>query len=126
MESKKLGIWMDHDHAHLIEFETQSLQTTTIPSNFKNESKEGHVTSGEEHALARHQRHQSEYFKALGRIIKNYQEVLLFGPTTAKVELLNTLTADKQFDKVNVQAQQGDKMTENQMHAFVKKHFSKN
>ena len=33
------------------------------------------------------QHEQSDYYKKLGETIKNYTEVLLFGPTDAKVEL---------------------------------------
>jgi hypothetical protein len=100
MKSKKLGIWMDHDHAHLVEFNQESLETKTIPSHFENESKENHVTNGEHHELARHAQHRAEYFKALGQVIKNYPEVLLFGPTTAKSKLFNTLFGDQQFSRI--------------------------
>jgi stalled ribosome rescue protein Dom34 len=37
------------------------------------------------------QHEQSDYYKKIGEAIKNYQEVLLFGPTNAKTELLNLL-----------------------------------
>ncbi len=43
------------------------------------------------------QQQQSEYYKTLGETIKNYDDVLLFGPTNAKVELLNILKADISF-----------------------------
>lgn len=126
MKPTKLGIWMDHDHAYLIEFVPESLQTRTIPSAFKHESKENHVTHGEDHDLARHNRHKSEYYKGLGDIIRNYQEVLLFGPTNAKTEFLNTLAGNQQFSRINIQIEQSDKMTKNQMQAFVRNHFLKN
>ena len=57
--------------------------------------------------------------------VKNYDEVILFGPTDAKVELFNILKADQHFDKIKIDIKQADKMTENQQHAFVKDHFSK-
>jgi hypothetical protein len=50
---------------------------------------------------------------------------LLFGPTDAKVELLNILKADLSFSKIKIETMQSDKMTENQEHAFVKDYFSK-
>jgi hypothetical protein len=125
MKSKKLGIWMDHDHAHLVEFDEENLETKTVPSHFENESRENHVTHGERHDLARHTQHRNEYFKALGQVIRNYPEVLLFGPTTAKSELLNILSGDHQFSRIRVQVAQADKMTENQMCEFVQHHFSK-
>ena len=66
-----------------------------------------------------------EYYKKLGEIIRKYEEVVLFGPTSAKVELYNMLQADHLFSKVKIEVQQADKMTENQQHAFVKNYFSK-
>lgn len=54
-----------------------------------------------------------------------YEEVLLFGPTEAKNELLNLLQADHHFDKINIEIRQANKMTENQQHAFVKEYFFK-
>ena len=71
------------------------------------------------------QHKQSEYYKQLGEAIKNYEEVILFGPTEAKVELYNVLRADHQFAKIRIEVEQTDKMTENQEHAFVKAYFSK-
>lgn len=58
-------------------------------------------------------------------MVKNYKEVLLFGPTDAKTELFNTLKSDHHFDKVKIDVKQSDKLTENQQHAFVQEHFAK-
>jgi hypothetical protein len=66
-----------------------------------------------------------EYYKKLGDIIRNYKEVVLFGPTDAKSELHNLLAANHLFVKVKITVRQTDKMTENQQHAFVRDYFSK-
>lgn len=63
--------------------------------------------------------------KTIGESIKEYDDVLLFGPTNAKIELLNILEADLSFSKIKIETRQADKMTENQEHAFVKDYFSK-
>ena len=73
----------------------------------------------------REQQKQSEYYKTLGETIKNFDEVMLFGPTDAKAELLNILKADNRFSKIKFESLQADKMTENQEQAYVKAHFSK-
>ena len=72
------------------------------------------------------QHEQSEYYKSIGEIIKNYDDVIIFGPTDAKTELFNLLKADHRFAKIKIEIKQADKMTENQQHAFVKEYFSKN
>jgi len=50
----------------------------------------------------------------LGGFIEDYDAVLLFGPTDAKVELFNLLKADKQFDKIKIETVPSEKMTGNQ------------
>lgn len=57
--------------------------------------------------------------------MKEYDDVLLFGPTDAKVELLHMLESDNSFSKIKIETRQADKMTENQEHAFAKDYFSK-
>ena len=40
------------------------------------------------------QQQQTAYFKQLADVIKNYDAVVLFGPTDAKAQLYNILKAD--------------------------------
>jgi hypothetical protein len=122
--SKKLGIWMDHSSAHLTEFKTDPTETKTIESKFTHEEKEQSITKSEILMHNKEQHQQSEYYKKLGAAILNYEEVILFGPTDAKVELFNLLKADHLFAKIKIEIKQTDKMTENQQHSFVREHFS--
>ncbi|MEO5602568.1 MAG: hypothetical protein ABIR06_16720 [Cyclobacteriaceae bacterium] len=123
--AKKLGIWMDHSTAHIIEFTAERAVGRTITSKFTHQVKE-HALSKNENLMHNSEQHQqTAYYKELGEIIKNYNEVILFGPTSAKAELLNKLRADHHFEKIQIETQQADKMTENQEHAFVKEYFSK-
>lgn len=121
----KLGIWMDHASANLMEFNPELIESKTIQSKFTHQDKEFALSKSEHIMHNKEQHQQAEYYKELGAIIKNYDEVVLFGPTDAKVELLNTLKSDMHFSDVKIEVKQADKMTENQQHAFVKEHFSK-
>jgi len=123
--AKKLGIWMDHQSAHLTEFTTDPLETKTISSKFTHAVKELSLHQGENGMHSKEQHEQAEYYKTLGEIIKHYESVLLFGPTDAKAELFNILKADHLFSKIKIEVKQADKMTEDQQHAFVKEYFSK-
>ena len=123
--AKQLGIWMDHSNAHLMEFTTDPIKTSIIESKFTREDKVQSLDKSEHLMHNKEQHQQSEYYKNLGAIIKKYEDVILFGPTTAKVELFNFLRADHNFEKINIEVKQTDKMTENQEHAFIKEHFSK-
>ena len=62
-------------------------------------------------------------YKAIGDVIKNFNEVIVFGPTDAKVELVNFLKQDHHFDNIKIEVKNSDKMTEHQEFAFVKAHF---
>lgn len=123
--TKKLGIWMDHSNAHLMEYTPDPIETKIIASKFTHEEKEHSLGLNENLMHNKEQHQQSDYYKKLGEAIINYSDVILFGPTDAKVELLNTLRADHRFEKINIEVQQADKMTENQQHAFVRDHFTK-
>src|SRR5450755_2577651 len=123
--AKDLGIWMDHSSAHLIEFTTDPMETNSIVSKFTHEEKEQSFGKSENLMHNKEQHEQSEYYKKLGEAIKNYENVILFGPTDAKTELFNVLRADHRFEKIKIEVKQADKMTENQEHAFVREHFSR-
>ena len=123
---KKLGIWMDHSSAHLMEFSSGPIETTSIVSEFTHEDKEHTLLVKGESMMHKKQQHrQSEYYKKLGEAIIEYDDVVLFGPSDAKVELFNVLKTDHRFAKIRMEIRNTDKMTENQQHAFVKEYFTK-
>jgi negative regulator of sigma E activity len=123
--AKYLGIWMDHSSAYLMEYSTDPIETKTIESKFTHEAKEHSLGKSEKLMHNKEHQQRSEYYKKLGESIKDYEEVLLFGPTDAKLELANLLKADHHFEKIKIKTESAGKMTENQQHAFVRDHFSK-
>lgn len=116
---------MDHQDAHLMEFTTDPIITTTIESKFTHQEKEKTLHRGENLMHNKEQHEEAAYYKELGEIIRNYNDILLFGPTEAKVELLNVLRNDHRFADIIIEIKSTDKMTENQQHAFVREYFSK-
>lgn len=126
IKAKYLGIWMDNSSAHLMEYSTDAIQTKTIASKFTHEEKT-HAMSKSEGLMHNMEQHeQASYYKELGEEIKQYEAVLLFGPTNAKNELFNLLRADHLFEKIKIDVKSADKMSERQQHAFVREYFSKN
>ena len=121
--TKQLGIWMDHSNANLMDLASDPMSTKVIESKFTQQEKENSMVKGESQMHNKEQYLQSEYYKELAAEIKNYENVILFGPTDAKTELLNTLRSDPHFSKIKIETRQADKMTENQQHAFVKQYF---
>ena len=114
---------MDHSVANLMELTSGKMVTNTIETGFTHQMKEDTLNKGETHMHNSEQHMNNAYYKKLGDIIKDYDEVILFGPTTAKDELLNLLKADHQFEKTDIKVKHADKMTENQQHAFVREYF---
>ena len=122
--TKKLGVWMDHTIAHIIELKNNKIQSNTIESLAL---QGGEQVFGEDESL-KHNTEQdqlSDFFKRISAVIKDYQEVILFGPTNAKTELHNSLKKDSHFNDIKIETETSDNLTENQMHAFVKEHFEK-
>lgn len=122
---KRLGIWMDHSNAHLLEYTAESINSDVVESNFTHQDKQETLGRSEHVMHNKEQNEQAAFYKDLGKAILNYDEVILFGPTDAKSELFNVLKADHQFDNIKIEVQTADKMTENQEIAFVKDYFSK-
>lgn len=123
MKTKQIGVWMDHASAHLMVVTNGIMETKIIESTFTHAEKELTLHKGQKAMHHKEQHEQLAYYKSIAAEIMQYQEVLLFGPTNAKAELLNLLKADHHFDKINIESRQADKMTENQKNAFVKEYF---
>lgn len=121
--ANNLGIWMDHASAHLTDFSSDPMETTTIESNFTHQVKKESLSKGESQMHQKEQHQQAEYYNELGEVIKEYDSVVLFGPTNAKVELFNILRKDFLFSKIQIDIKATDKMTESQQQAFVRDYF---
>jgi len=122
---KKIGVWMDHSKAQLIEFAIENEDIKTMSSPFTHEQKE--KTWGKNENLMHHkeQHQQAAYYKSLAEAIKGYDEILLFGPTDAKHELYNLLKKDAHFAKKVIDVEDAGKLSDNQQQAFVREHFAK-
>ncbi len=120
--NKNLGVWMDYSSADLINPHQDANQI--IRSKFSPAIKEEALKKGEKHLHHKEQQVQETYFKEIAGKILEYDQVLLFGPTNAKTELLHYLNGDTHFKHVKIAVESADKMTENEKRAFVKKHFN--
>ena len=122
---KKLGICMDHANAHIIEFSDEVKETQTISSDFDNQDKNETLHRSESELHNKEQHKQIAYYKKLAEIIRDFNEVLLFGPTNAKAELLNFLRKDHLFSGIKIEVLNTDKLTDKEQHTFVSEYFKK-
>jgi stalled ribosome rescue protein Dom34 len=123
--AKNLGICMDHSSAHLMELTIASPEADIILSEFTPDVKASILQKGEKAMHNKEQQLQASYYQELGEEIKNYESVVLFGPTRAKEELFNILKEDLSFSQIHIEVRQTDKMTENQQQAFVRNYFAR-
>jgi stalled ribosome rescue protein Dom34 len=121
--TKSIGIYMDHASAHIIPSTGDPAETTLIESAFTASDKTLTFEHGEKAMHHSQQRDLSAYYKKIGEVIKQYEQVVLFGPTDAKKELLNLLKKDHHFDQISIRFEHTDKLTENQQLALVREHF---
>lgn len=122
-KTRLLGIWMDNASAHAMTYVNDSVITEVVDSEFTSQDRESTLTRSENVMHNKEQQRQGSYYKRLGELIKDYQKVVLFGPTNAKNELANLLKEDHHFDAIEIEVKSADKMSEHQMHTFVKDYF---
>lgn len=121
--AKNIGIWMDHSSAHLIDLTSDPVENKLITSQFFQHTKEERILKGEGMMHTKEQHQQSEYYHHVAHVIRNYDHVLLFGPSDAKSELHNIIKVDPLFSKIRIDVKQADKMNEFQQQLFVKEYF---
>ena len=122
--TKKLGIWMDYSTANLIEYNLDSYEIKSIDSGVSFE--EINEVLNNNKCLINNKENQqlSKYFKRIAEQLKEYNELVLFGSTDAKVELNSILKEEESFQKIKIEIKNTAKMTDNQKKSFVKSYFS--
>lgn len=123
-KQKRLGIWMDHSTANLIDLNSKKL-CHSIVSEFNFDTKEEALSKSESGMHNKRQQMNEAYYKEIAGVILKYDNVLLFGPTNAKTELHNYLNTDLHFKDIKINTESADKMTDNEKNAFVKDYFEK-
>lgn len=119
----KMGIWMDHSIAYLFDVSHSNSETLTIKADIKHHEIKETLGLDESNAQNKDRDQLSDYFRRLTDIIEEFDEVVLFGSTEAKTELFNRINNSNNMIKTRVVVKQSDRMTENQMMAFVRSYF---
>ena len=116
---------MNHSIAYIMEFTAGLITTITVESKPNLQEDKSGISNNESLSFFNEQHTQKEYYKKLEASIHDCKEVILFGPTYAKVKLYNVLRTDNRFAKTKIGITQAENMTEKQQHEFVINHFSK-
>ena len=120
---KQMGIWMDHSIAFVMELTNDGIVESTVKSEFTHEEKESSLSKSENLMHNKEQQELLTFYKKLSHTIKDYQEVILFGPTEAKNELFNLMKADHLFNNIKIGVKHADKMTKNHMRDLIREYF---
>jgi ribonucleotide monophosphatase NagD (HAD superfamily) len=123
--NKKISVYLNYLTAHIIDFANISLEIKTFSSGFTHEEKMQTLSKAEITMHHKEQTVNAAYFKTLLNELKNYNEILLFGPTKAKDELHNILKAEHHFNDVDIVVLKTDDMSEHEQERFVMNYFSR-
>jgi ADP-heptose:LPS heptosyltransferase len=121
---KQLGIYIDYTNAFLMELINKMIVSRIIEfeNNIEIEKYQDNFIKPEIDKENQHHL-RSAYYLELCDIIRNYNQVVLFGPNDAKNELFNLLKFDHNFDSIKINNGNSDNLTEIQMHDYVKMYY---
>ena len=113
-------VWIDHREAHVIEFNPEDAETSVIRPKSKHEHlhhKQGAVGSGnapQDHV----------YYQTVADAIKDAGEILIVGPSTAKLEFLKHLQSHAPALAAHVvSVETVDHPTDGELLKFARRHF---
>ena len=127
------GVYMDHHSANIMD--ARSHESKKFVTKFETHlrvkgqtpvgTQLGHYRSTNNEATEHHQEQSDTraYFKAIADFILPFDEIYLFGPTTAKDEFQNFLLRDQHFRNKIIRVEGADYITPPQQKAMVREHF---
>ncbi|MFV8366221.1 hypothetical protein [Flavobacterium sp. XS1P27] len=119
--TNQIAIWMDYSVAYLMEFKTKPFEIQIIACDFTVDKKKRNPYRKE--TTNSDIKRKYKYYNQIGNAIINYDKIILFGPSEAKIDFFDTLSEDERFYKLKVEIKETDKMNVNQRHAFINKYF---
>lgn len=130
---RKLGIWIDHRKAFIIEIDGKLATTKEVESKVEKLPKRTEAVGGnpsrqlseppaDDRRFHAYQEKLNKYYDSLLPIVSEAESVLILGPAEAKVEFGKRLAAAGLSEKVK-EIESMDSLTENQIVARVKEYF---
>lgn len=121
-----VGIWIDHTKAVIVFASAADVTTEVVKSDAEGHPRYsgGLSAGGEKKYEERHGEQLERYYDDVIRRIAEPDRVLIFGPGEAKTELKERLGHVKPHAAHAVQLETTDKLTDLQIVAKVKAHFS--
>ena len=130
---RNVGLWIDHKQAYLIWNEDGKVEV--IPSRIEPpaHSSGGTQLGGKQNQKADIEARRSDrfrlqinkYYQQVMAAIKGASSIFVMGPGEAKVEFQKVIRKSKDLEKRLLKVETTDKMTKNQMIAYVRKFYEK-
>jgi len=137
-KNNRVGVWIDYAHAYFIEYDginaliVDAIEAPTVgqlhekgESDNKTRFSENAQQSSPNEYSKRNigQEELRQYFKMLQKKLEGYRDILLFGPGTARDKFFERILGKHFLEGKRISVQISDKLTENQMVAFVEDYF---
>jgi stalled ribosome rescue protein Dom34 len=130
---RNVGLWIDHKQAYLIWNEDGKVEV--IPSRIEPPAhySGGTQLGGKQNQKADIEARRSDrfrlqinkYYQQVMNAIKDASSIFVMGPGEAKVEFQKAIKKSKDLQKRLLKVETTDKMTKNQMVAYVRKFYEK-
>ena len=128
---RNVGLWIDHKQAYLIWYKEGRVEV--IPSNivppehFSGGTQLGGKLNQKGDVELRHNdRYRlmlTKFYKQVVAALKDADSIFIMGPGEAKVEFEKVLKRQKSLQERLLKVETADKMTKNQMLAYVRKFY---
>ena len=121
----KVGIWIDHKKAVIVSASADGVTTKTLESDVEAHPRYAGQQDGggEKKYEERHSQDLDRYYDEVIRQLTDADELLIFGPGEAKVELKKRLRRSKTHSERTIGIETTDKLTDPQIVAKVREHF---
>jgi stalled ribosome rescue protein Dom34 len=121
-----VGVWIDHRKAVIVSFTDEVEKTRRVTSHMEKHvrfSGGANEASAEDKRDRRFTGHLDKYYERVVSCIRDADSILLLGPGEAKAELRTRLESEALGRRI-VGIETADKMTDRQLAAKVRQHFS--
>jgi len=137
-KNNRVGVWMDYAHSYFIEYDgINAVIVDAIEAPSKSHLREKGETddktrfsenaqqsSPNEYSKRNIEQEEiKQYFKMLEKNMEGYRDILIFGPGTARDKFFKRISEKDFLEGKRISVQISDKLTENQMVAFVEDYF---
>jgi stalled ribosome rescue protein Dom34 len=129
--NSSVGLWIDHKQAYLIWYDqnkVEVIQSDVEPrlhytGGARIEGSYNQGVDSEAHHDKRYEHELGKYYARVIQMLKKADSILIMGPGEAKLELERALEKHKGLREKLQKIETVDKMTENQMIAYVRKFY---